>query len=125
MRRNIGHIFNKLQTDYAFLRPKSLHTFLCLVGEIDNSSRVIVHNSGYNHDIRQQSMISPGLVHEKMGKEWLGKNVKEAVKYGASMSSSKYFRSLCTAFNNSRVPCPQELSSRKHLYLSNLTNETR
>ena len=41
-RRNIAHVFKKLQTDYAFLVPKSLHTFLCSIGGIDYLGNVTI-----------------------------------------------------------------------------------
>jgi hypothetical protein len=117
MRRNIAHVFKKLQTDYAFLVPKSLHTFLCSVGDIDNSGNVTIYTTGYDHNIRKKATISPGVVYEKMGKEWLSKNAKDDVKYGASISSTKYFRSLCTVLSNGRVPHLQELKTMKNIKL--------
>ncbi len=47
----------------------------------------------------------------------MSKNTKDAVKYGASLTSSKYFRSLCTALSNGRVPHLQELKTMNNIKL--------
>jgi hypothetical protein len=52
-----------------------------------------------------------------MGEEWLSKNAKDAVKYGAPITSTKYFRSLCTALSNGRVPRLQELKTMNNIKL--------